>query len=56
MLDFDGYVVVALAYPELGKILSHCQRVLDQIVRASIQFSFANKNDDTNNALCVSTG
>ena len=47
LLDFGDYVITALAWPEFGKILSHCQRVLDQIVHASIQFSFKNKNTDT---------
>ena len=47
LLDFGDYVITVLAWPELGKILSHCQRVLDQIVHASIQFSFKNKNADT---------
>ena len=47
LLDFGDYVITVLAWPELGKILSNCQRVLDQIVHASIQFSFKNKNADT---------
>ena len=40
LLDFGDYVITVLAWPELGKILSHCQH-------ASIQFSFKNKNTDT---------
>ena len=47
LLDFGDYVITVLAWPELGKILSHCQCVLDQIVHASIKLSFKNKNTDT---------
>ena len=47
LLDFGDYVITVLAWPESGKILSHCPRVLDQIVHISIQFSFKNKNADT---------
>ena len=47
LLDFGDYVITVLVWPELGKILSHCQCVLDQIVHASIKLSFKNKNTDT---------
>ena len=47
LLDFGDYVITVLAWPESGKILSHCPRVLDQIVHISIQFSFKKKNADT---------
>ena len=47
LLDFGDYVITVLAWPELGKTLSHCQRVLDQMVHAWIQFPFKNKNADT---------
>ena len=42
MLDFGDYVITVLEWSELGKILSHCQRALDQIVHVSIRFSFKN--------------
>ena len=47
LLDFCDYVITVLAWPESGKFLSHCRRVLDQIVHISIQSSFKNKNADT---------
>ena len=56
MLDFGDYVITVLEWSELGKILSHCQRALDQIVHESIRFSFKNTCWHCNEGNICNTG